>query len=152
MDEETPPVRRLALKPKEEVSPTDPPARTGDGTAISVKLMHEVNWIAANKAAVPPRDPFLAPKDEEAITVHEMLQENLDATAEIDRGPIAMPAPRRSRRTRDMVLVLACAGAASATLAIVFRANLQVMGLGLLAVGFVTAIMAWILYGVMDHY
>jgi hypothetical protein len=51
-----------------------------------------------------------------------------------------------------MVLVLACAGAASATLAVVFRANPQVMGLGLLAVGFGTAIMAWILYGVMDHY
>jgi hypothetical protein len=152
MDEETPPVRRLALKPKEDVAPTDPAARTGDGTAISVKLMHEVNWIAANKAAVPPRDPFLAPKDGEAISVHEMLQENLDATAEIDQGPIALPAPRRSRRTRDMLLVLACAGAASATLAFVFRANPQVMGLGLLAVGFGTAIMAWILYGVMDHY
>jgi len=151
MDEETPPVRRLALKPK-DVVPSDPAARTGDGTAISVKLMHEVNWIAANKAAVPPRDPFLAPKDAEAITVHGMLQENLDATAAIDRGPIAMPAPRKSRRRRDLVLVLGCAGATSGLLAIVFRENLQVMGLCLLAIGFLTAIMAWILYGVMDHY
>jgi hypothetical protein len=151
MDEEKPPVRRLALKPK-EVDPTDPAARTGDGTAISVKLMHEVNWIAANKGAVPPRDPFLAPKDIEAITVHEMLQENLDATAAIDRGPILMPVPRRSRRRRDLILVLACAGATSGALAIVFRANLQVLGLCLLAIGFLTAIMIWILYGVMDHY
>lgn len=50
MDDEQPPVRRLKLKAK-EVDPIDKVARAGDGSAISVQLMHQVNKLADEKAA-----------------------------------------------------------------------------------------------------
>ena len=48
MDDEKPDTRHLVLKPK-EVVPTDPPSRPGDGTAISVQLIHRQNRLAEEK-------------------------------------------------------------------------------------------------------
>ena len=41
-DDATPPVRKLVLKPK-EITPTDQVSRLGDGTEISIRLMHKQN-------------------------------------------------------------------------------------------------------------
>ena len=56
MDDENPPVRRFQLKTK-EVEPVDKVARPGDGTAISVRLMHLQNNLAAGKPLQSPSDP-----------------------------------------------------------------------------------------------
>ena len=50
MDDELPPVRRLALKPK-EIFPTEERSLPGDGTALSVELMHRMNQDAEARAA-----------------------------------------------------------------------------------------------------
>src|ERR1017187_520604 len=103
MDDENPDTRHLVLKPK-EIVPMDRPSRPGDGTAISVQLMHRENVVAEAKTlraknpgrgplahrAEPPavRPPVFRPKeitpldppshagDEEAISVPDILLEN----------------------------------------------------------------------------
>jgi hypothetical protein len=175
MDDEKPQVRRLTLKPKEIVH-TETVARTGDGTAISVKLMHLENRNAETKpadtdgvrfAAAEPRPkpipfkarhpgedpepdaPFVEETDD-TISVHDILQENRLAAAEPEI--IAMPVHRRSRRNRDFVLIVGTAAAVTGILAFVFRENRELVGLGMFIVVFMTVVLAWIMYGVMDRY
>jgi len=38
------------------------------------------------------------------------------------------------------------------SLAVVFRHDLQIVGLATFGIVFATAILAWVIYGVMDHY
>jgi hypothetical protein len=169
MDEEKPPVRRLALKPK-DVVPTEVAARPGDGTAISVDLIHRQNQIAAARGklpASPENDPFAEASDlfrpkpaapppsqgtEPGVSIEGMLRQNLEAAKDTEPELIAMPAPRKSRRRRDFALVLACAAASAGVLSLVFRHDLQMVGLGMFIIVFSTVICAWIMYGVMDRY
>jgi hypothetical protein len=173
MDDEKPPVRRLMLKQR-EVVPVDTVAQTGDGTAMSVPLIHQMNALAAAKhdplagREPVPQDPALSPRftlpditpldppsppgDEDAITVAGMLNRN--HVAAIDSGPelIAMPKPRKSKRHRDFVLILGLAAVSVGSLAAIFRHDRQVMALALFGIVFLTVILAWIMYGVMDRY
>lgn len=175
MDDEKPQVRRLTLKPKEIVQ-TETVARPGDGTAISVKLMHLENRNAEAKPAdaggarfapaqprpepIPfkarnpaedaqPDVPFVVETDD-TISVHDILQENRLAAAEPEI--IAMPVHRRSRRNRDFMLIVGTAIAFTGILAFVFRENRELVGLGMFIIVFMTAVLAWIMYGVMDRY
>jgi hypothetical protein len=176
MDDENPPVRRLVLKHK-DVDPVDKVARPGDGTTISVRLMHLENKLAAGRSAplspsdsanppvcpegmspifkraeIAPTDPPAFEGDESAISVSSMLRANREAA--IDAGPelIAMPPRRKSRRHRDFVMLLSCAVLSFGSLAAVFRHDMQIVALALFIIVFVTVILAWIMYGVMDRY
>jgi hypothetical protein len=177
MDDETPPARRLTLKPK-EVIPTDQIARPGDGTAISVQLMHRANKLADDKRAgiepdmaaahpgsVPqaastplqpePEAPAPAALPEtppdEVIDVSDMLRAN-QLAANDREGLIAMPKPRRSRRRQDFALILGIGAAATGVLMVVFRADTQIVAMGMFAIVFLTVILAWVMFGVMDKY
>jgi hypothetical protein len=177
MEEEKPQVRRLALKVK-EVDPVDKVARPGDGTAISVQLMHQANrnarvlprsplpdadesttggWDAVGDPSVKStEDAAAAPTppggDDPAITVEGILRAN--RVAEDDSTPelIAMPARRKSRRNRDFVLLILCALSSWGILAFVFRSDMQMVGLALFGIVFLTVILAWVMYGIMDRY
>ena len=133
MEFEKPKTKHLVLKPK-EVERTDKLARPGDGTEISVQLMHQQNRVGDEKAAARRKtgDPFPAatdarepalhsafrhkeiaitdlpshPADEEAIRVHDILQENHHADQASGWGRIQSWAKRKSRRDRDFVLVV----------------------------------------------
>jgi hypothetical protein len=153
MDEDKPPVRRLVLRPK-EIIPTEERSLPGDGSAISVSLMHRQNEIAEAKAVgmssgeqAPP-----AARDEAAIRVHDILRQNLIAAADPRSELIAMPARRTSRRNRDFMLVLGVALAAAGALSFVFREDRRVIALALVGVVVLTLVLAWILYGVMEKY
>jgi hypothetical protein len=176
MNDEKPPIRRLVLKPR-DVDPVDKLSRPGDGTAISVRLIHLENRQAAERAAgkwlgdpqplaespepvgspfkpkeITPIDPPSPAGDASAISVAGMLRANRSAAA--DSGPelIAMPRRRKSRRHRDFILLVSCAFLSVGALAAVFRHDLQMVGLALLGIVFLTVILAWIMYGVMDRY
>ena len=186
MDDKEPPIRRLVLKPK-EVIPTDSVSRPGDGTAISVRLMHKENQIAEEKGQIAeartaefgweglprkstagpddpemspafrpkeiaPIDPPSFPGDESAISVQEMLHRNQLAADESLPELIAMPGRRSSRRHRDFAVILGVAIVSFGSLALVFRHDLQIVGLATFGIVFATAILGWIVYGVMDHY
>ncbi len=169
MDEEKPPVRRLVLKPKDVVH-TEVPARPGDGTAISVDLIHRQNQIASARGKLPSSpesDPFAEASDlfrprpaaspasqgeEPGVSIPGMLLQNAEAIKGTEPELIAMPAPRKSRRRRDFALVLACGAATAGVLAVVFRHDLEMLGLGMFIIVFSTVICAWIMYAVMDKY
>ena len=175
MDDETPPARKLGLRPR-DVTPSDTRSRPGDGTEISVPLMIRANKLAEEKLAregraIAPRppatepepapfkqaeftpvDPPSQPGDAAVITVDEILRQNQAAARESAPELIAMPTRRRSRRNRDFALIVGVAIAAALTLLVTFRHDLPVIGLALSAIAFVTIIFAWILFGVMDKY
>jgi hypothetical protein len=177
MDEEKPPVRRLTLKPR-EVVPTDQAARSGDGTAISVQLMHRENKLADDKRAgmepdmaaphpgSPPETAPAAPvrggetpapaglpeaQADGVIDVSDMLRAN-QLAANDREGLIEMPKPRRSRRRQDFALLLGIGAAATAVLLVVFRSDTQIVAMGIFAIAFLTVILAWVMFGVMDKY
>jgi hypothetical protein len=175
MSEEEPFPRRLTLKPT-EVEPVDKVSRPGDGTAISVKLIHRENQLASERPpGAWPGDPaphsagagdpsiFKMPEitltdtpaqlgDGEAITVHAMLNRNHSAARDSEPELIAMPPRRKSRRRRDLALVMGVAVVSAGVLAAVFRHDTQVVGLALFGIVFVTVILVFIMYGVMDRY
>jgi hypothetical protein len=179
MEDELPPKRRLSLKPK-EVEPVDKVARPGDGTAISVKLIHRENQLAAERPPsswqgdlmtppdaeeqleagpspfkpkeITPMDQPAGPGGEDAISVAKMLHRNQAAAAASTPELIAMPPRRRSRRHRDFMVLLGCAALAFGALAVVFREDRQMVALGVFGIVFATVILAWVMYGVMDRY
>jgi hypothetical protein len=179
MDEKDPPVRRLTLKPK-EVSATDKPSRPGDGTAISVRLIHRENQLAEERRAgsdrgvppaqphdtgdapgatspfrateVTPTDPPSHPGDPGSISVHEILSQNRRAAVRTEPELIAMPAPRKSRRNRDFAVLLGAAVLSTGVVVAVFRRDAEIISLALFGIVFTAAILAWIIYGVMDRY
>jgi hypothetical protein len=178
MDDEDPPVRRFKLKTR-EVEPVDKVARPGDGTAISVRLIHLQNNLAAEQPAqlagsadrqAPTSgategpssifkqkefvrvDPPAAAGDENAISVEQILLKNRAAAHERESELIAMPARRRSRRHRDFLVVVSVAAISAGIVAVVFRESMEIVGLALLGIVFLTAILAWVIYGIMDRY
>jgi hypothetical protein len=179
-DDENPPLRRFVLKPK-EVAHTDPPARPGDGTAISVQLMHRQNEIAAQRGSLgksddsslsppdlgtgePPVSPLLMareitpteapsrPGDGTAISVDLIHEQN--RIADEKRGPeiVAMPARRRSRRTRDFIMLMAAASGVDLIFMLMLPRTIGTLTMGLVGLAFVAAMLGWIMFGVMDDY
>lgn len=179
MEDAPPPKRRLSLKPR-DVDPVDKVALPGDGTAISVKLIHRENQLATERPPaswqgdlmtppeaeerleegpspfkpkeITPLDPPSGPGGEDAISVAKMLHRNQAAAAASAPELIALPPRRRSRRNRDFMVLLGAAALSFGGLAAVFRQDRQMVALGLFGIVFATVILAWILYGVMDRY
>jgi len=178
-DDETPPSRRLVLKPK-EITPTEAAARPGDGTAISVQLMIKQNEIAAERSSLgkrddPPRSPpdgagapggspLLAPKqitptdprscpgDGTAISARLILHGNLIAAKKLGPEVIALPQRRMSRRTRDFILLVAMAGGLVTALMLQLPRTLGTLIMGFVIVLYAAVLLAWIMFGVMDDY
>lgn len=175
MDDPPPPKRRLVLKQK-EVEPVDTVARAGDGTAISVDLMHRMNQVEGRRLSNPPLgEPLLPPTpegeapifkqkeialtdtpavpgDEEAISVEGMLHRNHAAAVDTSPELIAMPVRRRSKRSRDFIVLLSGALLSVGALGLVFRDDKQMVALALFGIVFLTVILTWVMYGIMDRY
>jgi hypothetical protein len=171
MDDKEPPIRRLALKPREPL-----PGNTGAGAepprAAGVsgeEASSEIRWdgipsgppggaetpqggSAFKPKEIVPMDPPSFPGDESAIDVHDMLHQNRRAADESAPALIAMPRRKRSRRHRDFGLVLGAAAVSFVVLGLVFIHNLPFLGLATFGIVFTTAILGWIIYGIMDKY
>lgn len=178
-DDETPPVRKLVLRHK-EITPTDTPARLGDGTAISVRLIHQQNEVAARRnesrgsahaplgstpeSAVPVEAPRFKRKDIELtnpsskagdgteISAGLILQANRLAHAKHEPELIPMPSRRRSRRMRDYIFLEAVAVALLGSFVYVMPRSMNFLLLGLCLLAIYSGVLAWILFGVMDDY
>jgi hypothetical protein len=178
MDDEKPDTRRLVLKPK-DIVPMDQVARPGDGTTISVRLMHRENKLAADKASgrmpgeiaplarpvqpgpelppvfkapqIVPLDPPSMPGDEEAVTVPEILLENRIAEEKSGWGRIKSWKLRKSRRNRDYALLV---GGFDLTIAIIMKvmSNPMTMIYGIAAITLVTSTVTWVMFVVNDDY
>jgi hypothetical protein len=165
MDDTEPPIRRLILKPREAVSAARPPPPDSPGEDAPA----EIKWDGIPSAQpekpegpsgppvfkakeIVPTDPRPFAGDESVISIHEMLHQNRLAADESTPQLIAMPRRRRSRRHRDFALVVGGAGVAFVVLALVFIRNLPFLGLATFGIVFTTAILGWIIYGVMDKY
>jgi hypothetical protein len=178
MDDKKPSTKHLVLKPR-EIIPTDKLARPGDGTAISVELMHQQNAIGELKSAermrtgapfpgfsaepepalapvfkpkeVAPMDLPAQPGDEEAIRVHGILAENQVAEEQSGWGRIRSWSKRKSKRDKDFML--AVGGVDLAILAVMGVMRDQItMVFGLSAITLFTSVTAWIMFVVMDDY
>lgn len=178
MDDEKPPTKHLVLKPK-EIIPIDKLARPGDGSAISVQLIHRQNQLAEERASRrrlgerqdpgaapdgPPLSPVFKPKDivptdapahpgdEEAINVPGILLENRLAEEESGWGRIRHRRRKLvSRRTRDFILGVGSADAAILVI-IGFAHNVVSLIYGISAIALITSTSAWIMFFVMDDY
>jgi hypothetical protein len=178
-DDEDPPVRRFALKPK-EIARTDPASRPGDGTELSVRLMHRMNEIAAERSSLPKRDdsaqslaevpaapgespvllprevdltdPRAVPGDGTAISVDLIHRQNRIAAGK--RGPeiVAMPPKRRSKRTRDYFMLLAIADVPFAILLAAGPRTAGTIALSSFVIVFASSVLTWVMFGVMDDY
>ena len=178
MEDEKPSTKRLALKPR-VMTPTDTVSRPGDGTAISVQLMHEQNRVGEQKAAqrkikgdpfLPPSDatepalsPVFKPKDisltdqpsypgdEEAVHVPDLLLENRIAEDLSGWGRIKSWTKRKSKRDRDFIF-----GVGGMDLAILIMMRVMpsqsTFVFGLSAITLFTTMAAWVMYMVMDDY
>jgi hypothetical protein len=176
MDDEKPSTKHLVLKPR-EVVPIDRLSRPGDGTAISVQLIHEQNRLAEEKVSnrkregtafpVPSAEPGIPqgfkareidpvnmparPGDEEAIHVPEMLLQNRIAEERSSWGRVKRWKKRKTRRNLDFLI-----GVGSIDLAIMavmlFTHNEVSLIFGISGITLVTSVAAWVMYVVMDEY
>ena len=177
-DFEKPDTSHLTLKPK-EIVPTDRRAVPGDGTAISVQQIHRQNRIAEEKsstagrrgrppapgqppAELAPPPGFKAaqiervnapahPGDEEAVSVPEILQENVAAEVESGLADVKARKRRISRRSRDFVLLV---GSIDAAIVIYMRiaSNPLAFVYGIAGITLATSTIAWVAFVVMDDY
>lgn len=179
MDDEKPDTRHLVLKPKEIIL-TEERARPGDGTAISVQLIHRENQLAEAKFsgkgrdklkkplalvadAPPPLSPVFKHKEfvptdlpagadgEEAISVPDILLENRIAEQKSGWGRIKRWNKRKSKRDRDFLLLVGGLDLAIA-IAIKVMANSVSTIFGVAAITLVTSMSAWIMFVVNDDY
>jgi len=178
MDDEKPDTRHLVLKPK-EIIPTDKASRPGDGTAISVQLIHRENALAEEKSsrrrrhergplsnraeAAPALPPVFRPKeiapldppskhgDEEAIHVPDILLENRISEERSGWGRIKRWNKRRSKRNRDFLLLVGGLDIAIATYIKVASSTVTTV-YGIAAITLVTSMFAWIMFVVNDDY
>jgi len=168
---EKPDTSHLVLKPKEVIL-TDRRAVPGDGTAISVQLIHEQNRIAQEKAskgrrrgrpaapgkpavalAPPPGfkaveiervNPSVRPDDEEAISVPEMLKENKIAEVESGLADVKRPKKRKSRRNRDFILLVGTIDTAIIIYMTIMQDTVAFV-YGIAGITLVTSMSAWII-------
>jgi hypothetical protein len=179
MDDEKPDTRHLVLKPK-VIVPTEERSRPGDGTAISVQLIHRQNQLAEEKSsrkkprgreqAPPPRaepapalSPVFKPRefaptdppprtgDEEAISVPDILLENRIAEQQSGWWRVKRRKRRKSRRNRDFLLVV---GGLDLAIAVLMKAMSNTMSTiyGVAGITLVTSTVAWIMFVVNDDY
>jgi hypothetical protein len=179
MDDEKPDTRHLVLKPK-EVELTEERSRPGDGTAISVQLIHRQNALAEEKAArekrrgrgaptapgggpapalppvfkpreIVPTDLPATPGDEESISVPDILLEN--QIAEHGKGwwRVKGRKRRKSRRNRDFLLIV---GGLDLAIAVLMRvmSNTMTTIYGIAGITLITSTFAWIMFVVNDDY
>jgi hypothetical protein len=178
MDDEKPDTRHLVLKAK-EIVPIDKPSRPGDGNTISVQLIHRQNALAEKKASLarhprlgplagaaqpPPVPPPVFKKkevapinppahagDEEAISVEEILFENRVAEEKSGWGRIKRWKGRKSKRTRDFILLVG-------GLDIIIAVGTKMMSntvstiYGIAGITLITSTFAWIMFVVNDDY
>ena len=179
MADEKPDTRHLVLKPR-EIDPMDKISRPGDGTQISVRLMHRENALAAEKssrrksgkgppAGVPsppdlpqplpevfkakeimPLDPPVAPGDEESINVPDILLENRIAEEESGWGRVK-GGRRKSRRNRDFILIVGTIDLAFAVFIKAMSSTVSTI-FGVAGITLVTTTFAWIMFVVNDDY
>jgi hypothetical protein len=175
MEDEKPDTRHLVLKPK-VIVPTDSRSLPGDGTAISVQLIHRENRLAEEKAKKKPRfgrtaapapapmlppvfkptvvnplDPPSMPGDEEAIHVPEMLLENRVAEEQSGWGHLKRFKGRKSKRNRDFLIVVGGLDLAIAA-GIKFMPGTVTMIYGIAGITLVTSMFGWIMFVVNDDY
>jgi hypothetical protein len=171
--------RRLVFKPK-EIARTDPVARPGDGTAISVELIHRQNRIAEERGSlrkgddspqssagdmgapggppafgfkeITPTETPARPGDGTAISVELIHRQNRIARERLGPEIVAMPPKRRSRRTRDFILLVTVAGLLAAALVLQLPRTPGTLVMWLVLVGFFAMLLAWVMFGVMDDY
>jgi hypothetical protein len=178
MDDEKPSTKHLVLKAK-DIVPMDRVARAGDGSAISVQLIHRQNLLAEERAnrrkaanlpvadPVPmiaaPLSPIFKPKeitrtdppffpdDDEAITVPDILLENRVAEEDSGWGRVKPRRRKFSRRTRDFVLMV---GLADLAVVITMRQLADSVSFiyGISAITLLSSTVAWIMFVVMDDY
>jgi hypothetical protein len=173
MDDEKPDTSHLVLKPK-EITPTDNPSRPGDGTAISVQLIHRQNQVAEERASkgvprdlrppgpvqpppgfkakeITPVNPPAHPADEGAISVPRILMENQVAEVEAGLADLNHKARRRSKRNRDFILVV---GSLDLAIVIAMRMMPGPMSMiyGVAAITLITSTVGWVTFFVMDDY
>jgi hypothetical protein len=179
MEFEKPDTSHLKLKPK-EIVPTEERARPGDGSAISVRLIHTQNQVAEEKAAerkkkglppepatlpapgqalspvfrpkeITPLDPPAPPGDEDAISVPDILLENRVAEERSGWGRIKNWRKRKSRRLRDFLIIV---GGIDLSTAIVMKTmpSTMTMVYGIACITLVTSMSGWIMFFVMDDY
>jgi hypothetical protein len=178
MDDEKPDTRHLRLKPK-DIIPTDGRSSPGDGTAISVRLMHRENQLAEDRSlrgkpgdrrlslngggSSPALPPVFKPKeivltdasvgrdDEEAISVPGILLENRLADQKSGWGRIKRWKKRKSRRDRDFILTVGTIDFAIAILMKVMPGAVTMI-YGIAGITLVTSMTAWVMYVVNDDY
>jgi hypothetical protein len=157
MDDEKPDTRHLVLKPK-VIDPINSPSRPGDGTAISVRLIHRENLLAEEKRAAggqsvprPGENAQATPGDPEAISVPEMLLENRNVEVESGLADLKPKKKRKSRRNRDFFLLV---GTLDAVIALMMWWTPDVFTViyGISGITLVTSMFAWIMYVVNDDY
>jgi hypothetical protein len=179
MDDEKPDTRHLVLKPK-VIELTEERSRPGDGTALSVQLMHKQNALAEEKAAkekrrgrsapslpvgqpapalapvfkpreIVPTDKPAAKGDEEAISVPEMLIENKAAELQTGWWRVKHRKKRSSRRNRDFLLIVGGLDLAIAVLMKVMSNTVSTI-YGVAGITLITSTFAWIMFVVNDEY
>lgn len=177
MPDEKPSTKHLVLKPK-EIIPMDTLARPGDGTAVSVQLIHAQNkaaeekYLLRKKANMPfpestvaepalhvafkPKvidtvNPLFSPGDEEAIHVSEILVENRIAEERSGWGRLKFWKRRKSKRTRDFIVVV---GSIDLAIVLSMRAvpSDVVLIYGISGITLATSMIGWIMFFVMDDY
>ncbi len=178
MDDEKPKTSHLVLKPKEIVL-TENRSLPGDGSAISVQLIHQQNVLAEKKAAkagkkglfraepgpeatpalppvfkvkeITPLNAPVTPGDDESISVHDILLENRIADEKSGWGRLKKGGKRKFRRTRDFLLVVVPVDVA---LVVYMRyySSTMTMVYGGAALTLFTSMLAWVMFVVMDNY
>jgi hypothetical protein len=179
MDDEKPDTRHLVLKPK-VIELTEERSRPGDGTAISVQLIHKQNALAQEKAAkekrrgggaprlpgiepAPPLSPVFKPReivptdlpakpgDEETISVPDILLENQIAEHQSGWWRVKGRKRRKSRRNRDFLLIV---GGLDLAIAVLMRVMSNTVSTiyGVAGITLITSTFAWIMFVVNDDY
>jgi hypothetical protein len=178
MEDEKPKTSHLVLKPKEIVL-TENRSLPGDGSAISVQLIHQQNVLAEKKSAkmgktglfraepgpeaapalppvfkakeITPLNAPVKPDDDESISVHDILRENRIAEEKSGWGRVKRGGRRRSRRLRDFLLVVIPVDVA---LVVYMRFYSSTMTLVYAGAGLTlfTSMLAWVMFVVMDDY
>jgi hypothetical protein len=179
MDEEIPSTKHLILKPK-EIVPIDKVARNGDGSAISVQLIHEQNRVAEEralrrmqqaaprtesaavgaapvpdgfepKAATPGVPPAFSARGE-AIRVADILLENRIADEQSGWKSVQPKRRRFSRRTRDFFLLVGSVDLAILVFTLHGNKEPITFVYGISAVALLSSSAAWVMFVVMDDY